>query len=408
MPAEQWFEIHVVPQIPPHERINLWVVCAAQFLCLAGMTAVLPLLPLYLQQIGVEGRDTLRYWTGALSAAPFAIAMFATPLWGALADRIGHKPMVVRSVLGIALASTGMGFADAPSEILGWRGVQGAVSGVFPAAVALLASSTPEPRVGRALAVLQATRSAGVLCGPLLGGVLADVVGIRPLFFGVGIVAVLMAVVCTVVVREPASSGDAAHDSPPPRWRDFIGERSVLGMLATVLVYQVVVMASWPTLALFVEQLGVETDAVATVTGLVVFAQGLPSMLLATTWARGVPRFGLARLIGWSIVLSGLTNLAVGLAPTIEGVLLLRALSGVAMAGFVPLSFQWLNGYAPGNARGRMAGISSTAMMAGSVTGSFFGSWISVEVGLGGTFWIPGLVLVAAGVVFFGATRRRD
>lgn len=68
--------------MPPHERANLWVVCTAQFLCLAGMTAVLPLLPLYLQQIGVDGRDDLRWWTGILGAAPFAVAVFATPMWG--------------------------------------------------------------------------------------------------------------------------------------------------------------------------------------------------------------------------------------------------------------------------------------------------------------------------------------
>ena len=43
------------------ERANLWVVCAAQFLTLAGMTAILPLIPLYLQYIGVTERDAVRY-----------------------------------------------------------------------------------------------------------------------------------------------------------------------------------------------------------------------------------------------------------------------------------------------------------------------------------------------------------
>ncbi|MGH7785970.1 MAG: MFS transporter, partial [Candidatus Binatia bacterium] len=96
----------MAPPVPPlapspaQERANLWAVCAAQFLTLAGMTAVLPLIPLYLQQIGVVERAALKYWTGALGAAPFAVAVFATPIWGALGDRIGYKPMVVRSVAG--------------------------------------------------------------------------------------------------------------------------------------------------------------------------------------------------------------------------------------------------------------------------------------------------------------------
>ncbi len=393
-------------QVPRHERANLVVVCAAQFLCLAGMTAVLPLLPLYLQKIGIDGPDRVRWWTGALGAAPFVVAVFATPLWGALADRVGHKPMVVRSVLGIAIATTGMGFSDTPLELLGWRGVQGAVSGVFPAAVALLSSLTPAHRVGHSLAVLQATRSAGVLCGPLLGGLLADFFGLRTLFFGVGLIALVMAGCCALVLDERADPQAAGTPLSPVRLRELVRERAVLWMLGVIFVYQVSVMASWPMLALFVEKLGVEPRAAATMTGVVVFAQGLPSMVLATTWVRLVPRFGLGRVLVASLVLSGLTNLCVGVVDRLDLVLVLRALSGVAMAGFVPLSFQWLNGYAPHAARGRMAGISSTAMMTGNVAGSLFGGWLAVEIGLGATFWVPGILLTVTGVLF--STRLRS
>jgi AraC-like DNA-binding protein len=47
-----------------------------------------------------------------------------------------------------------MGIANTAPMLLLWRGVQGAVSGVFPAAVALVSAMTPERRVGRSLALL--------------------------------------------------------------------------------------------------------------------------------------------------------------------------------------------------------------------------------------------------------------
>ena len=243
MRSEQWFESVPVLQIPSHERANLWVVCAAQFTCLAGMTAVLPLLPLYLEQIGVGDRDSIRYWSGALSAAPFVAAMFMTPLWGALGDRVGHKPMVIRSVLGIAVATVGMGFSREAIELLGWRGLQGAVSGIFPAAVGLITSLTPHARVGRSLAILQANRAAGSLCGPLIGGVLADVVGIEALFFGVGAIAVVMSVLCIAVLDEPRENASTDSMGPPPRWRGLFGQRPVLTMLGVIVVYQSAIMA---------------------------------------------------------------------------------------------------------------------------------------------------------------------
>jgi DHA1 family multidrug resistance protein-like MFS transporter len=367
------------------------------------MTAVLPLLPLYLQHIGIDDRDSLRYWTGALGSAPFAVAVFATPIWGMLADRVGYKPMVVRSVAGIALAVVGMGFSSSPGALLGWRAVQGAVSGVFPAAVALLSALTPEPRVGRALAILQAARSGGALSGPLLGGLLADVVGLRALFLGVGAAAAAMSLACSLVIVEPARQRDRALDAEP-RWRELLRRRDLIGMLGLVFLFQIAVMASWPTLALFVEQLEVEPDAVATMTGIVVFAAGLPSMLAATLWARAAGRFGIERLLAASLIATGLSNAAVGLVGRVDAVLVLRAVSGLSMAGFIPLSFQWLNGFAPPNARGRMAGVGSTAMMLGNVVGPILGSWLSVKLGLGATFWVPGASLLIVGALFWLST----
>jgi len=349
------------------------------------------LIPLYLQHIGITDRVELKYWTGAIGSAPFAVAVFTTPMWGALADRFGHKPMVVRSVFGIALATIGMGLAGTPLALLGWRGVQGAVSGVFPAAVALVSALTPEARLSRSLAMLQSARAAGALCGPLIGGLLADLIGIRGLFFGVGAIAAVTGVVCSMVIVEPARArGHAARAGAGGLgWRDLLRARTLLGMLVLLALFQAAIMCSWPTLALFVEHLGVAREAVATTTGLLVFAAGLPAMLTATTWARLGQRIGIARALVASLVLTGAANVAVGASDHLAPILALRALAGLSMAGFVPLAFEWMNGQTPPGARGRMAGLGSTAMMAGNVVGPLIGGWLAVHIGLAATFSPP-------------------
>lgn len=392
---------------PRHERANLWIICAAQFLTLGGMTAVLPLIPLYLQQIGVTDRAALKYWTGAIGSAPFAVAVFATPLWGALADRFGHKPMVVRSVFGIALATTGMGFAATPLALLGWRGVQGAVSGVFPAAVALVSALTPEARLSRSLAMLQTARAAGALCGPLVGGVLADLIGIRWLCFAVGAVAAVTGVLCSLVITEPRRGAEHAGASGMLAWRDLLRARALLGTLALLVLFQAAIMCSWPTLALFVEHLGVAREAVATTTGVLVFAAGLPAMLTATTWARIGGRVGIRRALLASLVATGLANIAVGSSERLPLIFALRALAGLSMAGFVPLAFEWMNAQTPPGARGRMAGLGSTAMMGGNVIGPLIGGWLAVHVGIAATFWVPGAVLATVGAAMTVSNLRR-
>lgn len=387
-------------QPPRQERLNLWATCAGQFLTLAGMTAVLPLIPLYLQHIGVHDRATLKYWTGAIGAAPFAVAVFATPLWGALADRLGYKPMVVRSVFGIAVSTVGMGLSSTPLALLIWRGVQGAVSGVFPAAVALVSALTPEARVGRSLALLQSARAGGALCGPLIGGVLADQVGLRGLFFAVGALSAVAAVVCALVIVEPPRRPvPLVAGATVSSARTLLAERGLVGMLLILLLFQASIMSSWPTLALYVEQLGVSRAAVATTTGLVVFAAGLPAMLMATAWSRLGRRIPPLAALTASLLVSGLANLAMSTASSLPAVFALRACAGAGMAGFVPLTFEWMNARAPADARGRMAGLGSTAMMIGNVIGPLAGGWLAVHVGLAATFWVPGALLTAVGAL---------
>jgi DHA1 family multidrug resistance protein-like MFS transporter len=392
------------------ERANLWVVCAAQFLTLAGMTAILPLIPLYLQHIGVVERDAVRYWTGILGSAPFVVAVFATPIWASFADKVGHKPMVVRSVFGIAIATVGMGFSGSPLALLGWRALQGAVSGVFPAAVALLSSSTPPERVGRALAILQSARAAGSLCGPLIGGLLADLLGMRLLFFGVGALATVTALACALVLSEPrehaARAGTAAA---PVSQRDLLSDRPTLAMLSLLVLFQVMIMASWPSLALFVEKIGVPRESVATTTGMVIFVAGVPAMFISTAWARLGTRFGVEPMMLLSLVLSGASYAAVGwLVHRVETLFVLRLLSGVSLAGFVPLSFHWLGMRAPESARGRMAGLASTAMMVGNVIGPLLGGWLAVHLDLAATFYVPGATLAVIGLAFAAVSAVRN
>jgi DHA1 family multidrug resistance protein-like MFS transporter len=176
-----------------------------------------------------------------------------------------------------------------------------------------------------------------------------------------------------------------------------------------MVIFQVMVMASWPTLALFVEKLGVPRDAVATTTGMVMFVAGVPALLLTTAWARLGVKFGVEPMMLASFVLAGLAYAAVGLlAYRVETLFALRAVAGVAMAGFVPLVFQAMNSRAPQRARGRMAGLGTTAMMVGNVMGPLLGGWLAVHAGIAATFYVPGAAVAAIGIVFAAWNAARD
>lgn len=110
-------------------RKNLYSLWFAQLIAMIGLSLIIPFLPLYLREIGVTGREAVKIWSGLIFSAPFMVSAFLQPLWGMLGDRRGRKPMVVRAMLGLALANFLMGFAQTPLQVLILRFLQGSLSG---------------------------------------------------------------------------------------------------------------------------------------------------------------------------------------------------------------------------------------------------------------------------------------
>ena len=164
-----------------------------QLFAVSGMGLILPFLPLLVRSLGVDESGSVQRWSGAIFSAPFLFAALMTPFWGWVGDRFGRKLMVVRALLGLSVALFLMSFATTALQMLILRALQGAVSGFIPAAIALVSSATPRERQGYALGTLSSAQAAGVVMGPLVGGVLADLVGFRSLFYITATVELLAA-----------------------------------------------------------------------------------------------------------------------------------------------------------------------------------------------------------------------
>ena len=78
-----------------------------------GLMAFLPTLSLYVRErFGIVDAKELAFWAGIIyGAAPFSAAI-AGPIWGALGDRVGKKPMAIRANLAIAITTGLMPFAS--------------------------------------------------------------------------------------------------------------------------------------------------------------------------------------------------------------------------------------------------------------------------------------------------------
>src|SRR3712207_8802870 len=145
---------------------------------------VVPFMPLYVQQLGVEDAENAAAWAGFINGASGATMAIVARLWGKLSDRLGRKLMLLRATLAAAVVVGSMGFVSGPWQLLGLRLLQGTLTGTVPAATALVASTTPSERAGWRLGALQTVIfiAAGGGAAPR-GGNAGRAGGKSPLFF---------------------------------------------------------------------------------------------------------------------------------------------------------------------------------------------------------------------------------
>src|SRR5277367_5860160 len=138
------------------------------FVDLVGFGLVIPLLPFYALRFGASPQQVT-----LLLATYSLFQLFAAPLWGALSDRIGRRPVLMTSMAASALAYLWMGSASELWMLFAARALAGICAGNIAAAQAYIADvTTPENRA-KGMGMIGAAFGLGFIIGPALGGVVA-------------------------------------------------------------------------------------------------------------------------------------------------------------------------------------------------------------------------------------------
>ena len=165
-----------------HWRRNLYAVTAASFIGFTGFTLVMPFLPLYFEQLGLTDVGEIALWSGLSLGVTPAITAFMAPLWGRLADRYGRKIMVQRSLVSFVFVMAAMAYVTEPWHVFALRAVQGLFAGYGALTLTMAADSAPREQTAYAIGFVQTAQRLGPALGPVIGGVVAQAVGLRNAF----------------------------------------------------------------------------------------------------------------------------------------------------------------------------------------------------------------------------------
>jgi MFS family permease len=131
------------------------------------------------------------------------------PVFGALADRTGAKPVMIGGLVLFAAASAAFVIGGDPHLLAAARLAQGAGAAAFsPAAAATVAALGGRKRTGRLFGGYGGAKGIGYLLGPIAGGALVVAGGYPALFSTLAVIAIVTAAAIAALVP---------HARPVPR-----------------------------------------------------------------------------------------------------------------------------------------------------------------------------------------------
>jgi MFS family permease len=391
---------------PTQARRNVFVAAATSFTGFAGFTIVMPFLPLYINELGVDDVGEIAMWSGLTLGATPAVTAISAPLWGRVGDRYGSKVLVIRSLCAFVLTKGAMAFVTAPWQLVALRGLLGVFAGYGALTMAMAAQSVPREEMPRAIGTVQMAQRLGPAVGPIVGGMLAPVVGLRRSFLITAMFYVAALVMMSLFYREPRTS----HAEKPPRSlmsvaRELLATPGFVLVLAVIFTLQTVDRSFGPILPLFVEQLGVGDDRIAPVAGVLFSLIAVCAALGHRSAGRFMARWSPRALVTTVSMTTAVALIAIVVMPsmlTLTTALIVASLGiGIAMTA----AYSVAGALIPPDAHVTGFGVMTTA----SLIGLAFSPVVAGVVGKSGlrvVFFVDVVLLVALALAV--ALRMRE
>ena len=155
-----------------------------------------------IEELGVE-QSRANFWSGLVFSVSFLISGVMAPIWGAMADKRSRKLMALRAAILLAVSYALGGIVQNEWQLLAMRCFQGFASGLWPACLAIMASTVPRERIGLAMGIMQGGMTAGGVLGPFFGGALAELFSMRMTFFIGGAALAVITLLILFFIHEP-------------------------------------------------------------------------------------------------------------------------------------------------------------------------------------------------------------
>ena len=379
---------------PADWKRNLVALWVAEFFAIFGFSFAFPFMPLFLHQdLGVQSQSQLAFWTGLCSGVSGVSMAVASPIWGVLADRYGKKQMLLRAMISGAVSVLLIGLCHAAWQLAVLRFFQGATSGTVAAATALAAAETPRRKVAWALGALSSAIALGGAIGPMVGGLLSALFGLRLVFVCGAILLLLGALPVLFVVHESPGVRRAGPRAGAIASLRGAG-RATLIALSVLVGGQCLMQWSYVSTQQMVALRVLRLDPAAAnlVTGLAFGLAGLATALASAGYARLARRIGYRTFAALSALLFAVVIAAGAVVSSVFLIVAVVVVVGFLYGCISPVLSSLIGLQTPREVQATVYGISASAIAIGLAIGPMMAGTLAAARG-------PSAALVLAAAV---------
>jgi MFS transporter, DHA1 family, multidrug resistance protein len=374
--------------LEPWQR-DQYVVVSTVALAHIAFDLTQPFIPLYVLELGVTDLADAAFWSGLIvGMGPLGSGLMG-PVWGAMADRVGRKPMVLRAMIMIGIMQVAMAFAPNVEVLLGLRVVMGLFAGFTPMVMALAISVSPREKMAQAIGMVQAATFLPLAIGPTIGGVISDTVGLRTNFVLTGVLLLIPAALLFFMVKEPELGGSASK-----KGADAGPRGSALALLAMpgfaagvgiMFLARFTDRALPPILPLYLIELNTPSAQLATITGFVVASGAVAAACSSMLYGRWARPERTRQLLLIALAGGAVCSVAIAMVSNWPEVIVVRVLLGLLAGGTMSLAYTMGARLAPASRSGlTLSMLSSGGQLGGALSPMMAGmvSQISLSAAL--------------------------
>ena len=391
----------------PIWKRNLIVCWFGMFVTGIGMSQLAPVLPLFIQHLGVENHAEIAQYSGLAFGITFIVSAIFSPIWGKAADKYGRKPMLLRASLGMAIVIGSMGFAPNVYVLIGLRLLQGIITGYGTACTTLIATQTDKEHAGYALGTLSTANIAGSLLGPMVGAFLEENVGMQNVFFVTGGLMFIAFLTTAGFVKESFQREHKEALRFQAIWQQLPEKSLTLTMFVTFFILTIALYSVEPVLTVYVTEISHNLSHVALIAGITFSISGIANIFAAPRLGRLSDRIGPHKVMLFSLLAAGILFIPQAFVTNPWQLMALRFCLGLTAAGLTPTVNILIKKITPSQLTGRVFGFSMSAGYLGIFGGSVLGGQIAAWLGVRYVFLCTGALLLLNAVWVYRKVYRK-